>query len=95
MIVNLNCNCKVILNDKGRTVWRSVIEQLPEQLVASHPDIVKSLEKRVSSEGVFEAPLWEIMQIFGPFISQVETPFHINTLELNHNPNFGNYFKEN
>ena len=51
------------------------------------------LKNRVDEDGFFTSALWEVMQLFGPFINQHGTPFEVNTLELAKNPNFGNYFK--
>ena len=91
MIVNLNTLCKVKLNDFGKTIWLSQIESLPED-AKNDPQIVSNIKNQIDSNGFIELELWGIMNVFGRYISPANSPFQTMTLEINKNPNFGNYF---
>ena len=96
MIVNLNTLCKVQLNDQGKKIWLSQIEELPEDIRKDHPEIVQSIKNKIDSDNCVEIELWGLMNLFGPYISPVTSPFTTTTIEINKNPNFGNFFpKEN
>ena len=90
MIVNLNVMCKVQLNELGKSIWMSQINNIPEDVKASHPDIVDVIEKSIDEYDCVEAELWGIMGLFGPYISQTQSPFRVNTFELKKNINFKN-----
>lgn len=92
MIVNLNCLCKVQLNDLGKKIWLSQIENIPEEVLQAHPEIPEALKKRIQLDDTLECGLWELMAIFGPYISMVSIPFRTQTIELKKNPDFGNFF---
>lgn len=94
MVVNLNVLCKVRLNDYGKQIWLAQINQLPEEVLQSQPEIADSIRNQIDENGCLELELWAIMNVFGPYISPVKSPFRVTTLELNKNPNFGNYFQE-
>lgn len=92
MIVNLNCNCKVQLNELGKQIWLSQLEGLPEELLQAHPDLPEAIKKKIQDDDSLECALWEIMAIFGPYISMDYIPFKTQTIELSKNPDFGNFF---
>jgi len=94
MIVNLEVLCRVKLNEAGKQIWNAYLSKLPENFKEEHPQVYTELKNRVDADGYFESALWEVMQLFGPFISQHGTPFEVNTLDLDKNPNFGNYFNQ-
>ena len=90
MIVNLNVMCKVQLNDLGKVIWLSQIDAIPEDIQKEHPEVVSAIKNSIDEQDCLELELWKIMNIFGRYIGQVDSPFKVNTLELNKNPNFGN-----
>ena len=91
MIVNLNCLCKVQLNEAGKQIWMSQTNGIPEELLQAHPELPDTLSKMIDENNCLEAELWTIMNVFGPYISQIGIPFTRSTIELNKNPNFGNF----
>lgn len=91
MIVNLNTMCKVKLNELGKVIWLSQIDSLPED-VKNNPEVVTNIKNRIDKEGCVELELWGVMNLFGPYLSPVKSPFVSTTIEINKNPNFGNYF---
>ena len=92
MIVNLNCQCKVYLNDMGKKIWFSQLEAIDPELAQAHPEIAETIKSMVKDDDSLSAELWTIMDVFGPYISMVTCPFKSTTIELNKNPDFGNYF---
>jgi hypothetical protein len=92
MIVNLNCLCKVYLNDLGKQIWLAQLEQLSSEIKKDHPEIEKTIKSAIQPDDSIELELWTIMNVFGPYTSLVTCPFKTVTMELNKNPNFGNYF---
>lgn len=92
MVVNLNVLCKVHLNETGKQMYNNLINQLPEELFQHNPNLFSILNQRISPEGYFEGPLWEVMSIFGSYLSQTTSPFTSTCIELQKNPDFGNYF---
>ncbi len=90
MIVNLNTLCKVKLNDFGKVIWLSQIDSLPEDVKTTQPELVNTIKNMIDENNCVETELWNIMHIFGPYLSPVSMPFSIGTIELNKNPNFGN-----
>lgn len=93
MIVNLNAMCKVQLNEVGKQIWLSQLEALPEEVLKSHPEIIQTIRNQIDENDCVEAELWAIMNVFGQYISPQASPFRSTTIELNKNPNFGNYFR--
>ena len=91
MIVNLNVMCKVKLNELGKVIWLSQVDSLPEDIKSNRPDIVASIQNAIKEDNTLETELWSIMNIFGPYMSPTSMPFDTTTIELNKNPNFGNY----
>ena len=88
MIVNLNVLCKVQLNELGKVIWISQLDELPEEVVDSRPDIVAEIHNKIDENDCIEMELWRIMNIFGRYISDKSSPFTRCTIELNKNPNF-------
>lgn len=88
MIVNLNVMCKVKLNELGKVIWLSQIDSLPEDVKQNQPEVVEQIRSKIDADGYIELELWGIMNVFGQYISPVQSPFEINTLELHKNPNF-------
>lgn len=91
MIVNLNTMCKVKLNDLGKVIWVSQIDTLPENIVKERPDIVTAIKQAIKEDNTVETELWNIMRVFGPFLSEASMPFEFTTIEINKNPNFGKH----
>lgn len=91
MIVNLNVMCKVQLNEAGKQIWLSQTNGIPEEMLQAHPELPDTLSKMIDENNCLEAELWTIMNVFGPYISQIGIPFTKSTIELNKNPNFGNF----
>ena len=91
MIVNLNVMCKVRLNDFGKVIWLSQVDSLPEDIKSNRPDIVAAIKNAIKEDNTVETELWSIMNIFGPYMTPTSMPFDTTTIELNKNPNFGNY----
>lgn len=87
MIVNLNVKCKVILNDLGKQAWLSQFHSLPDELKEDHPEILDLLTSAIGKDNGVEATLWEIMALFGPYISMTNSPFESTTIELHRNLN--------
>lgn len=88
MIVNLNTLCKVQLNDFGKQVWLSQIEDIPEEVKLAHPEVETNIRNSIDSEGCVELELWAVMNLFGKYVSPIESPFRINTIDINKNPKF-------
>ena len=91
MIVNLNTMCKVKLNELGKVIWMSQIDSLPEEM-KNNPEVVSNIKNKIDEDNCVELELWGIMNLFGPYISPVKSPFVSTTIEINKNPNFGNHF---
>lgn len=91
MIVNLNVMCKVKLNEFGKAIWLSQVDSLPEDMKNNRPDIVAAIKNAIKEDNTIETELWSIMNIFGPYMTPTSMPFDTTTIELNKNPNFGNY----
>ena len=91
MIVNLNVMCKVQLNEAGKQIWLSQTNGIPEEMLQAHPELPDTLSKMIDENNCLEAELWTIMNVFGPYISQIGIPFTKSTIELNKNPNFGTH----
>lgn len=91
MIVNLNTMCKVKLNEQGKAIWMSQLDQIPEEILQMQPDIVEKLTNMIDENNYVESELWTIMNVFGPYISQVSMPFETSTIQIMKNPNFGNH----
>ena len=94
MVVNLNVLCKVQLNEIGKQIWLSQIDSLPEEVRTAHPEIEATIKSQIDDNDCVECELWGIMNVFGPYISPASSPFKVFTIELNKNPNFGNFFKQ-
>ena len=94
MVVNLNVLCKVQLNEIGKQIWLSQIESLPEEVRTAHPEIEATIKSQIDENDCVECELWGIMNVFGPNISPTSSPFKVFTIELNKNPNLGNFFKQ-
>ena len=92
MIVNLNTMCKVRLNDLGKKIWLSQIDALPEEILKSQPQIADTIRDKIDKDDCVEIELWGLMNLFGPYITPVMHPFANLTIEINKNPNFGNFF---
>ena len=90
MIVNLNTLCKVQLNDLGKVIWLSQIDNLPDEM-KSNPEIIANIQNKIDSDDCIEMELWGIMNVFGQYLSPVKSPFTRMTIEINKNPNFGNF----
>ena len=88
MIVNLNTICKVKLNELGKVIWISQIDQIPEDIKKTRPDLLEHIKNQIDSEGILEAELWTIMNIFGQYVSPSSMPFSTATIELDKNPRF-------
>ena len=88
MIVNLNVMCKVELNDFGKVIWLSQIDDLSEEVKQNNPEIVESIKNKIDAHGCIELELWGIMNVFGRYISPVKSPFVSTTIELHKNPDF-------
>ena len=88
MIVNLNTLAKVYLNEQGKMIWMSQIESLPEQL-QQNTELIESIKNKVNPDGSLEIELWALMNLFGPYISMIESPFKTTTIEISRNPIFG------
>ena len=93
MIVNLNTMCKVQLNETGKKIWLRQIEELPQEVIDTYPDVVETIKNKVDMNGFLEIELWSLMNLFGQFMSPVTCPFVSTTIELNKNPNFENHFQ--
>ena len=91
MIVNLNTMCKVQLNEVGKQIWLAQTEGIPEETLKAHPELPETLKNMIDETDCLEAELWTIMNVFGPYISRIGIPFTRSTIELNKNPNFGNF----
>ena len=91
MVVNLNTLCKVKLSELGKAVWLAQIDTLPED-AKNNPEIVANIQNKIGSDDCIELELWAIMNVFGRYVSPVNSPFRTTTIEINKNPNFGNYF---
>ena len=89
MVVNLNVMCKVQLNELGKVIWLSQIDELPEEVRHNKPEIIDAIKNKIDSDDCVELELWGIMNVFGPYMSQARMPFARTTIELNKNPNFG------
>ena len=92
MIVNLNCLCKVYLNDLGKKIWFSQLEAIDPETAVAHPEIAETIKSMIKEDDSLSTELWTIMNVFGPYLSMVTCPFKTVTIELNKNPNFGNQF---
>lgn len=88
MIVNLNVKCKVILNELGKKVWLNRFHYLSDEFKEAHPEILDALESAIGKDDSVEAPLWEIMSVFGPYLSMTSNPFNSTTIELQKALNF-------
>lgn len=88
MVVNLNVMCKVQLNELGKVIWLSQIDELPEEVKQNKPEIVDAIKNKIDADGCVELELWGIMNVFGPYMSQTRMPFAKATIELHKNPNF-------
>lgn len=88
MIVNLNVMCKVQLNEEGKQIWLSQINGIPDEVKRSHPEIAQSIRNKIDVDGCLELTLWEIMNMFGPYISQTSIPFAQYSIQLHKNPHF-------
>ena len=88
MIVNLNCLCKVQLNDLGKIIWLSQIDQLDEETRKANPQIEADIRNKIDEYDCLELELWGIMNVFGRYITPSSSPFRICTIELNKNPDF-------
>lgn len=88
MIVNLNCLCKVQLNDFGKQIWLNQIEELPEELRKEHPEIVEAITAQIKPDDTITLELWSVMNVFGPYMSQLHNPFKGTSVELLKNPIF-------
>lgn len=91
MIVNLNTLCKVQLNEFGKVIWLSQIDSIPEEIKTNKPEVVQAIKDKIDVDNCVELELWGIMSIFGPYMSPVNSPFTIQTIEIKKNPNFGNH----
>ena len=91
MISNLNVLCKVQLNDLGKKIWLAQIDRIPAEVLQNQPDIVTNIQNKIDENNCVELELWAIMNIFGPYVSPVNSPFTRTTIELKQNPNLGNY----
>ena len=91
MIVNLNTMCKVRLNELGKVIWLSQVDQLPDDIKKSNPELVAHIKNQITSDNTLEAELWTIMNVFGPYLNPASMPFRVATLEINKNPNFGKH----
>lgn len=85
--------CKVQLNEVGKMIWLSQVDDLPKEVLEAHPEIAQTIRNQIDENDCLEAELWAIMNVFGQYISPQTSPFRTTTIELNKNPNFGNYFK--
>lgn len=94
MVVNLNVLCKVQLNEIGKQIWLSQIDSLPQEVRTAHPEIETTIKSQIDENDCVECELWGIMNVFGPYISPQASPLRSTTIELNKNPNFGNFFKQ-
>ena len=93
MIVNLNTLCKVRLNDNGKKIWMSQIDELPEEVKTEHPEVVANIKNKIDADGYVELELWAIMNVFGYYMSPLTNPFATDTIQISKNPNFGNHFQ--
>lgn len=94
MIVNLNTLCKVQLNETGKKIWLNQIKAFPKELIDQHPEIIEKIEKAIDKDGCIEIELWGLMNVFGLYMSPATPLFTTSTIEINKNPNFGNYFNK-
>ena len=90
MVVNLDVMCKVQLNELGKVIWMSQVDNIPEEVRQSNPELVTAIKNKIDENNCVELELWGIMNIFGPYISPVKMPFASTTIELSKNPNLGN-----
>ena len=88
MIVNLNTLCKVKLNELGKVIWLSQIDNLSEEVKNNKPEIAEAIRNKIDDEDCVELELWGIMNIFGPYMAPVNSPFARSTIDINKNPNF-------
>lgn len=91
MIVNLNVTCKVQLNELGKVIWLSQADNLSDEVKQNNPELVAAIRNKIDENDCIELELWGIMNVFGPYLSATGGPFTRTTIELNKNPNFGNY----
>ena len=94
MIVNIHTLCKVQLNEMGKQIWLHQIEEIPEDVRNQHPEVVKHIKDAIDENNCVQMELWMIMNLFGKYITDVKSPFASTTIEINKNPNFGNFFKK-
>lgn len=88
MIVNLNVMCKVRLNELGKVIWLSQIDSLPEEVKQNQPEVVEQIRSKIDTDGYIELELWGIMNVFGQYVSPVQSPFESPVLDIYKNPNF-------
>ena len=94
MIANLSTLCKVQLNEFGKEIWMSQINELPDEVLKAQPEIIDAVRSRIDKDGCVELELWGIMNLFGPHLGPTTCPFVSNVIELQKNPNFGKFFKQ-
>lgn len=89
MIINLNTPTKVKLSEFGKVIWMSQIDSLPNNMKENQPELVQAIKNAVAADGTLELELWDIMRIFGQYISPANHPFATHTIEINRQPKFG------
>lgn len=74
MKLNLNSLCSAVLTEKGAAIWNYAYVNVPFEY---RPEPKKAGD-------TISAPLWEVMQVFGPQIhmSMTQGPFVGNILEI-------------
>lgn len=91
MIINLNATSKVKLSEFGKVIWMSQIDSLPEDVKNNHPEIIQAIKNQIQPDGTLETELWNIMYLFGRYISPENHPFMTHTVEINRQPNFAKH----
>ena len=87
MIVNLNVMCKVKLSELCKMIWLSQIDQLPEE-TKSDPMMIANIKNKIDADDCIELELWALMNVFGRYVSPVQSPFATSTITFDKNPNF-------
>ena len=95
MIVNLNCLCKVHLTDVGKQIWLQQLEGIPEEFIQAMPDLPQQIKDAIKEDDTLELPLWQVMNLYGQFISDKSLPFKTTTIEINKNPDFFKQIEQN
>ena len=88
-IVNINCEVRVRLTDRGRQAHRAHHEETISRALIAELDADTGLNpgqpwkyQPPLEDGWIEMPLWKLMHVFGPSIWSSGQLFQHNTIEL-------------